>query len=321
MAFNNATRQKFIDLPAMSRPTGGGRVEYQLPKTGLLARLWLNIAGSVAGTLSSPNALGMASIIRRIRLTANSGVDLVNISGAGYHYLLREMLESEYIDATGQSNARSAVTATTFNLDMVLPIMLNLKDPLGLIMLQNEQTILTLSVEWETDSAVATGATVTGACYPQLEIFTVPTRKEDWPPLNVLHQIIEDSQAVSGAGAFTYNVPRGNVLIQMAHGLGIGASGSDGFNAAQFRVQQSEYLDVVSRTQHLDMRHRYYRGRARPAGAIYYDLMASSGLGLYGLTRDVFDTSKVTDIATVITATGAGTLYTLRRQLVTLGAQ
>jgi hypothetical protein len=49
--------------------------------------------------------------------------------------------------------------------------------------------------------------------------------------------------------------------------------------------------------------------------------MASSGLGLYGLTRDVFDTSKVTDIASVLTASGAGTLYTLRRQLVTLGAQ
>lgn len=318
MAFNGNTRQKFIELPTLTKPTGGGIVSIQLPKTGFLARLWLLVRGSVAGTLSNPNALGMASVIRRIKLTANSGIDIFSVSGAGYHYLLRECIDVGYVDPLGQCNARSAVTATTFILDAVVPVMINLKDPLGLLMLQNEQTILTLSVEFEADATVATGATVTATVEPRMELFTVPPDKADWPPLGTIHQILEDTQAVSAAGDFTYNIPRGNILLQMFHGLGIGASAADGFTAYKLRAQQSEYIYSASDVDHLTMEHYFYRGRARPLGGIYIDWMGTSGLGVYGLTRDAFDTSKVTDLASVITASGAGTLYTVRRQLVAL---
>lgn len=317
MPFNGSTRQKRIPLPTMTKPTGGGIVTQQLPKTGFLARLWLRISGSVAGTLSAPNALGMASIIRRVRITANSGIDIFSVSGAGYHYLLRDMLDVGYIDPCGHTNARAAVTATTFKLDMVIPVMLNLKDPLGLLMLQNEQTILTLSVEFESDTTVATGATVTASVVPTMELFTVPTDKKDWPPLGTIHQIVEDTQAVPAAGDFTYNIPRGNTVLQFSHGLGFGASGSDGFSLFRVRAQQSEYLYQYAPAD-LDQEYYFQRGRARPAGVILADWLASSGLGVYGLTRDAFDTSKVTDFASIITATGAGTLYTVRRQLVGL---
>jgi len=319
MPFNGNTRQKFIPLDTMPKPTGGGIVSRQLPKTGFLGRLWLRISGTVAGSLSAPNALGMASVVRRVRLAANSGIDIFSVSGAGYHYLLREIIDVGYVDPFGQSNARSAVTATTFNLDMVIPIMLNLKDPLGLLMLQNEQTILTLTVEFEADATVATGATVMANVYPRMELFTVPPDKKDWPPLGTIHQILEDTQTVAAAGDFVYNVPRGNTVLQLAHGLGIGASGADGFNLYRLRAQQSEYLYQAAPAD-LDMEQRFYRGRARPAGAILVDWLATSGLGVYGLTRDAFDTSKVTDFASIITASGAGTLYTVRRQLVGLRA-
>src|SRR5215510_1386422 len=135
------TRRKIVQLPTQTRPVGGGTTSINLPKTGLLAAIVVAIRGSIAGTLTVPNALGMASIISRVRLTLNSGIDIFNVSGAGYHYLLREALESEYTDIAGQSNARSAVTAAAFNLDMLIPVAINMRDPLGLILLQNEQTL------------------------------------------------------------------------------------------------------------------------------------------------------------------------------------
>lgn len=316
--FINNTRRKLLELPAISRPTGGGQSPvFQLPKTGIVARLFLAIRGSVSGTLSVPNALGMASIIRRVRLVANSGIDIFNMSGAGFHYLLREMLESEYIDGFGQSNARSAVTATTYNLDMVIPLSLNLRDAIGNIAAQNEQTLLTLYVDWEADANVATGATVTGTCTPIIEVYTVPPDMRDWPPFDMVHQILEDAQSVSGAGQQVYYWQRGNTYLQVCHGLGIGASGADGFSRAQVRVNQSDYLDDLS-VAALDIEARYLRGRARVAGTIPIDYIGSSGLGCYGTSRDVYDSAKVTDLASVITATGAGTLYTMRRQLVAL---
>jgi hypothetical protein len=314
------TRRKILPLTgAVTRPVGGGTFgPYTLPKTGLLARLYLALRGTVAGTLTTPNALGMASLISRIRVVANSGLDIFNVSGAGYHYLLRNMLESEYIDPVSQSNATAAVTATAFNLDAVIPIAVNMRDPSGLLMLQNEQTIVNLYIDWLADTSVATGATVTlttGDLF--MEVFTVPPDPQDWPNLNIVHQCLEDQQQVAGAGDFPYNWPRGNTYVQIAHGFGIGAAGADNFSRLALRVNQSDYLQNTP-PDYLDVEYRLMRGRARPLGGVFIDLAATSGLGCYALARDLLNSALVTDLATVVTASGAGTLYTVRRQLLTL---
>lgn len=311
------TRRKVVQLTTQVRPTGGGTTSINLPKTGLLSHIYLAIRGNVSGTLTSPNGLGFASIISRIRLTLNSGIDIFNVSGAGYHYLLRNAIGSEYIDPVGQSNALSAVSAAAFNLDMVIPIAINLRDPLGLILLQNEQTLVTLNIDWNADANVATGATVSATAIPYIELFTVPVDPADYPPLNVVHQVLEDQQNVSGAGDYAYSWPRGNTYLQVLHGFGIGAAGADNFSKFAVRVNQSDYLQT-SDIPLLDLEYRNYRGRARPAGGIFVDMLASSGLGNFGLTRDVFNSALVTDLASVITATTNGTLYNVRRQLVVL---
>lgn len=314
------TRRKILPLTSqITRPVGGGSFgPLTLPKTGLLARMYLALRGSVAGTLTAPNGLGFSSIINRTRVQANSGIDIFNVSGAGYFYLLRNMLESEYVDPVGQTNGTTAVTATTFTLDEMIPLALNMRDTTGLIMLQNEQTIVNTYIDWLADTSVAGGATVTlttGDLF--LEVFTVPPDAKDWPPLNIIHQVLEDQQQIAAAGDFPYYWPRGNTYLQIAHGAGIGAAGADNFNRFAVRVNQSDYLQSTP-VDYLDMEFRLQRGRARPAGGIFVDLLASSGLGCYGLTRDMFNSALVTDLASVITATGATTLYTDRRQLVVL---
>lgn len=313
------TRRKIIQLPIQTKPAGGGTTSINLPKTGLLASISLAIRGSVTGTVTTASPLGFASVISRIRLTLNSGIDIFNVSGAGYHYLLRNVLESEYIDIASQSNATSTVTAAAFNLDTIIPIAINLRDPLGLILLQNEQTLLTLNIDWNADTNVVLtgGGTVAATAEPYLELFTVPVDPQDFPPINIVHQVLEDQQAVSGAGDWVYNWPRGNTYLQVLHGCGIGAAGTDSFSKAVIRVNQSDYLQNTD-VPYLDIEFRRMRGRARPAGGIYYDLLASSGLGNYGLTRDVFNSALVTDLASVITMTGALTSYNVRRQLVVL---
>src|SRR5574337_741646 len=117
--FEQNTRQKTTILSTITRPTGGGLSTRDLPKNGLLARIYLNISGSVAGTLSAPNALGFASIVRRVRLRTNNQIEIFNVSGAGWAYLLQDHLELQTGFAQPQATGRSAVTATTFNLDMV----------------------------------------------------------------------------------------------------------------------------------------------------------------------------------------------------------
>jgi len=304
-------------LPTLTKPTGGGSVSVQLPKVGMLAGILLDIQGEVTGSLSNENALGLASVLSRVRVITNSAIDLVDVSGAGYAYLLNELLESEYHLAQGQNTGRDAVTATTFNLSMWLPIAMNLRDPVGVVMLQNEQTLVQLQVEFAADSDVATGATVTATVDPLMLYYTVPTDPADYPPLNVLHTMIETREAVSAAGDYTYIAPRGYTYLQVAHGLGIGASGSDDFSRLRVRVNQSQFLHDWD-TDDMDMLHYLLRGRARPAGGAFVDYLGATGLGNYGTSRDLINSAQVTDLAHVITATGSGTLYTIRRQLVPL---
>lgn len=318
------TRRKILPMTgALTRAVNGGTIgPITLPKTGLLARMFLAIRGAVGGTVTTANALGFSSIISRVRVQANSGIDIFNVSGAGYFYLLRNVLESEYIDPVGQSNGTTAVTATTFNLDMVIPIALDMRDPTGLIMLQNEQTLINLFVDWAADASVVLtgGGTVTSPLTTGdvfLEVFTVPPDPKDWPPLNVVHQVLEDQQAIAAAGDFSYYWPRGNTYVGVYHGAGIAAAGSDNFTRFAVRVNQSDYLQNTP-VDFLDMEYRLLRGRARPAGGIFVDLLGTSGLGVYGLPRDMFNSALVTDLASVITAFAAGTLFTVRRQLVVL---
>jgi hypothetical protein len=314
------TRRKILPLTSqITRPVGGGTFgPLTLPKTGLLARMFLALRGTVAGALTTPNALGLSAAINRTRVQANSGIDIFNVSGPGYAYLVRNVLESEYIDPLGQTNGTSAVVAGAFTLDEMIPLALNMRDTTGLIMLQNEQTIVNTYIDWLADASLATGATVTlttGDLF--LEVFTVPPDPKDWPPLNIVHQTLEDQQQVAAAGDFPYYWPRGNTYLMIMHGAGIGAAGADNFSKFAVRVNQSDYLQSTP-VDYLDMEFRLQKGRARPAGAIFVDLLASSGLGCYGLTRDMFNSALVTDLASVITATGALTLFTVRRQLVVL---
>lgn len=314
--FNGNTRLKFLKLPPVTRPVGGGTYQLVLPKVGFLARIHLRLQVAVAGTLSAPNALGVSSIISRIRLSLNTNIDIQNLSGAGYCYLLDEVCELEEHRMTSQNQGRTAVTATNFNYDIVLPVMLNLRDPVGLIMLQSEQLQAILSIDWLADANVATGATVTvttGDAW--MEVFTVPQSPADYPDISVLHQLREESQAIAATGDITYNYLRAHIYLQMLHALGIGASGADGFSNVKLRVNQADYL-LDWTPGMFDMQHRLLRGRARPAGGMYLDFLGSSGLGNYGLTRDIFNTLYITDWAAIITASATGTLFSLLRQLV-----
>lgn len=313
--FSRSTSQIRTEMAAQARPTGGGPgAPIMLNRVGALAYLHLVIRGSVAGSLSAPNALGMASIVRNVRLTINAGTDIVNLSGAGYHYGVREVIESEYIDPNGQSNARSAVTATTFNLDMTLPIAVNLRDPIGLINLQDTGLTANLTLDWLADATVATGATVTGTVQPILIQYTIPPNPDDQPDWSVIHTWIEDQRTQSGAGDFTYDWILGAQYLQILHLVGVGASGTDNWSRYQLRLQQNNYPLIYS-VAGMDIEYRMLRGRARPAGLIAIDRLASSGLGNYGTIRDVYDSAKATDAASIITFAGAGSMYTIRRGL------
>jgi hypothetical protein len=333
MSFDTATRRVIIQLPSLTMPSGGGIVSALLPKTGLLARLWNDEVGTVGGTVGTVHALGFAGVNRRIRLTANSGIDLWSLSGGAYHYMAR-YFHNDFNDPCAHTNATSVITAIGFDISHIIEMQLNQKDPIGLIMLQNEQTALTLTAEFETTANITSTGTVTAtSIVPYMEFFNVPQDPANWPPLNIIHSHIEDQQVNSASsGDYVYPWPRGNTYVGMYHGYGFAATGgADSFTRFRVRVNQSVYLyDVTAAAPtgsltdrgFLAMEWRMNHPYARPLGVIPIDLLGSTGNGampLIGKPRDFINSASLTDLATVITVSAAKTLYTVRRQLVSLG--
>lgn len=320
LPFSQSTRLKDVRLGTITRPTGGGpSPALDMPRTGILQGISLTVRGSVAGTLSVPNAYGMSSILRRIRLTMNTGMDLVSVTGAGMQWLLRDVIDLDF-DSMAQSTGRNAVTATTFNIDCHIPVALNSRDEVGLILLQSEQAIASLVLEWEADATVATGATVTATCIPTAHILELPKDRESWPKFDTAQTIIEEQFTATGAQDVTCPVPRGNVLLGLYYLI------PPGFTRFILRAQQSYVIADYDNTTYITVwNRRFQRDMTLSGGAItgadkrvHYDMMVTDGVGSYGTVRDTIDSQQLTDIAAVITTAGAGTISAIRRQLIKL---
>lgn len=317
MSFDTATRLIRVPLPAQNKIAGGAQtLTWQLPKSGLLARIYLDIQATIGGTLGAVNTTqGVPAIVSNVRVNVNTFSDIINITGPGYHYMLR-YFQNDYRDPVPAAST-AAPSVASFDLSMMLETQINKSDPLGLIDLQTEESVCTLYVSFAADTAICATGTITATVTPYIEFFQVPQNPQDYPPLNIIFATLEDSQVVAGAGDFTYTWPRGETYVRVLHGASLLQSAADAWSAAKLRTNQSNYLENMVPA----LADKVYGGdhvQARRKGLIPFDFSGSSGLQSFGKSRDFIDSSKLTDIATVITMTGAITLQTIRQQLVVL---
>lgn len=315
--FEGATRGKIIRQPQLVKPAGGGLTELNIKQTGILARIYLRINASVAGVPAAPNPLGSPSIIRRVRVIANTGAVLHDYSGPQYFYGLRHLYESERTaPVTPQNDIAAIADGQSYNLDMYIPICVSLMDFTGVIVTQSNEVLVTLQVEWETDANVAGGVSVISAtCTPYIEYFSVPRDPANMPRTDVLHYVLGESRTVAGAGELIFEPHTRVIYLQLAHLSGHAvAGGADNFDNIRLRVEQSNYL-FDGDNQLMDLLWNLYHGYSRPPGVFAYDFMASSGLGNYGGARDRVNTMAVTSFESVLNMQGAGSLDTIRRFL------
>lgn len=319
MSFEGNTTLKRIFVGNITRPAGGGSsTPLALPRTGVLARLYVNIAGAIAGVVAGPNALGMAAVVNRCRVTAQGGQDLINVSGEGYHYLYRRCIDSGR-DPIADQTAYNVVAVAPFDVSMIFPIQVNMRDHAGLFNLQNEQTLVTVNLDWRLDTALSAAGVVSATTQVFADIFTLPDNPKDRPDMSFIHQVLEDQNTIAGAGQVPYEWPRGSIYLRQLHGLGIAQAGADGWTSYQVKRNES---DVIVDDQSPLIASKAYglihQGLSRFPGTFQWSGVDYSGLGSYGLARDTIDSSRLTNIKTFVAASGAGTLYSVRDTLLDL---
>jgi len=321
MPFVDKTRVKFVPVSTLTRPSGGGSSSIELPKTGILMGIIVPITIVIGGVVNTPNALGISTAIKRIVLRLNAGHTIFDISGVGYFNLLSEMLQDNY-NFNSYNDSRSAVSTGTKTLDIFIPVAENTRDEIGLVMLQNMQTFATLTIDWENEVTVGgnTATITSGIATPMLMLAEVPADNKDLPALDTIHQVQEEQAAIAAAGEYDHQIAIGATLVGMYYFL------ASGYTRAQLRLQNSNIIADLTPAQHRLLFLLCTSRDVTLAGVLtgtdkrlFWDFAGTDGLGQFGSVRDYVNTLALTSIFTRITAVGATTLYSVRRQILNVG--
>ena len=333
-SFREATRLNVVALTAQTVPeiassAAGQYARMVLPQTGFLARLMLRITLTMTLGAGTPalTGRGAAAIIQRIRLFSNQGGDIHTMSGYGaliaqmcrrFYRNPQAVMTSRSYAATLFSAPISAGTTNAWVLELEIPAVVNERDEVGLLLLQNEEARFTCEVTIGQGSDAVSGVTATPSAItitPVMEYNAVPADPKLWPQnLRLIYQVLEERIAVLGAGAVTpYTVPRGGILRGLHNVVQLNAALNSAIaDVTQFEVvyNQNEVPLRGVPSWWVQAKTRMQYGDDLPVGV--WSLNWTDSLGFVGLGdyRDLIVTPNVSDLELRTSIASGATLGT-----------
>lgn len=347
-AFDAETRQNKRNVGSIGYLTQSG-YPFAIPKTGFLSKIWLLADTVFTVTLGGGTAVldpinGAYGIYQKIVASLNGSKTVFNASGPGaaiVNQIMNDKFVPEESGIIAGAPAHAAKVyaagvgagANTWRVPLCIPITPNDSEMMGgfLNMYEAVQATLTLNLANPVYSltagaspilvtGAATVAITSGQINVAIESFDMPKSKEAYPPMNMLHIITEQTQAIAAAGDVTINHPISNIYLQIMHQLvHNGAANSMFIDNAKLVAQRSTtWYDQSQQAFLTDQRYRYKRDLG--AGIVVMDLF-NQGEANYGGWRDVIDGRAVSEFQSIITLNSGITLgsnpfmRTLLRQL------
>lgn len=325
--FAQMTRQHVRSMPSQSAKAFE-TMTFTLPKVRLLSKIWLLVTATVKVQHASqssftPHPFAPWNLLRRVSVDANNGFSPFVIDGKGLYFynLILHDPKSVERQSSGRgrvvmtTNASSSGATNTIRFLAELPITLNDRDPVGLILLQNEETVVTVSVDVGDPASIVangqTGYTVSLenlTVTPVVETFSIPAVKEAFPDISVLKLVQSTTESIMGAGQHVLKLPVGTtyrkllIFIEDANGNGVSDSAINGdieiiFNQADIPYSvPPEVLAGINVAQF---------GTTFPDGLFIFDF-SYQGLPNYGGARDYVDTERLTEFWVRFGASASG---------------
>ncbi|MCU7522819.1 MAG: hypothetical protein HF312_21720, partial [Ignavibacteria bacterium] len=339
MSFETATRQNIRKVAQLGF-LSGQRVSKDLPRTGLLANLFIRVEGTLTVTGSptlKANQYGRPfGLIDRLSVKTNNSTSIVDVTGHGlalrnmmddnafFDVVAANMVEAETSNPTYQFGFATGANPVAFTLKV--PIVVNDRDPIGLILLQNGETLVTVNVDWANPSNLFTlnGGTVSfdnAYAHVTMEYFDVPVAKGDYPNLAVVHTLLEDAVSIDGVGTTEYQVPRGNIYQRLFHRILLNDAPAAATDIDRLRLKYNQSLNpyaIDSKDVLAMQRYRYKRDLLK--GAYVWDF-AYQGQAGFGGHRDLVNSAGITDFISAIDIATGATLGTNNNKIFTLKEQ
>lgn len=317
--FAQMTRQKWQASP-MKTGSGaslGDTVQFDVPKINLLSRIRLLVTGNVkashtSATTFTPAPFAPFNLIRRVSVDLNNGFSPFILSGEEvYMYnMIRDNAETMKRAESGRNKvvmgtkaaAGGANNAMSFMID--LPLSLNDRDPVGLVVSQNQETTITVTVDFATDAKILadnpTGFTFDATnlkVEPLVESFTIPPVAEAFPDISVLKLTQASRENINGAGSHYVSLPCGYTYRKMIFYItdenGKGVADSDLIGNIELVLNQADIPYRLSATHLAKINHEMF-GMTLPQGMYAFDF-SYQGISNLGGARDYFDTERLTE--------------------------
>jgi len=340
--FMQATRQYYQQLPAYTAGAGE-TISFDIPKSRLLAKVRLMVEATVKVTHASATSYVASpyapyTLLRRTELSVNNGFNpfIMNGKQAFLYSLMRDNSSVLYPQTSGRgrnvlglaASSSGASNKVRFVLD--LPLTINDKEPVGLILTQNQETVVTVNLDIADPSAIGSGQAGYTFEYvgdvkvtPFVESFSVPQAPQAVPDLSAMKLVQGSTQAITGAGEQTFKFPTGMIYRKIAFLVedtnGVGFADTDITSNIEISFNQADFPYRVSPLQLAAINEEFY-GKPLPAGAYAFDL-TYQGMANYGGTRDYINTERLTEFWLKFNTSKAGQITVVYENLTRLTPQ
>jgi len=339
--FAQMTRQHWQPLAPIAG-AANSRVSFTLPKSRLLSKTVLMVEATLRATHASlttyvPHAFAPYNLLSQVRVETNTGFTPIRLSGRSLYFMSLLSHQSRAFDpvyvGTSRARAVQGVVSSAGGTDNVvrfsidLGAILNDRDPVGLILLQNDETVVTVHVDFADAASIAPAAAgftfllTNISVSPLIETFSIPHPGDAFPDISILKLVQEQREPIPGAGTREVRLPTGTTyrklafFVENAAGAGVADSALTGDIELVFNQADTPYRLRPAMLSAINARHY---GQPLPAGLFVFDFAAQMGVANYSGARDYIDTERLTEFWLRFNPTVAGNvtvIYEILSQL------
>ena len=317
--FAAATRQNLHMLPSKTLTNFGESVQFNYPKARLLGKTFVKVEAKlkdvdapVMMTGSDVGAGKCYQIIRRLSLSLNNGFEPFVISGRDLYLL--NMVRMNNIAPLGQITTDAE---GNFSFMIELENTLNQRDASSLILLQNESTQVTLSIDLATEFKVADTSYEIDfvKITPMLQTWTIPNYTNAFPDLSVIKLTKSRTETIAGSGEHVIKLDVGTIYRKLVffvtdeNGLGIDLDTNIEliYNTADTPIS----IDAKM----LRYKNASDFGFEFPKGMYVFDMSGYAGFSGYGGSRDFIDTERLSEFWVRFTTSQGCKVTTIQENL------
>lgn len=340
--FAQATRQNIQGMAKKKITQGATTVSFEIPKARLLSKIWLEIDYKFKLTSSTVSSVNTSKLtpyapIRRISLDLNNGWSPYVLDGKSYAVLAGMRQQSHVVFPQSESkdgfcycpetlSAGASGVSNTMRTTIELPLCLNDRDPIGIILAQSPETLIEVKVDFEPESSMIPledGVTLEVeeiTVQPIVETFSIPAVQEAFPDISVVKLCTSRTEMFAGNGQNLIDLVTGTIYRKIAFII----EDLDGNPFSDDDITSN--IDLIFNTADVNysipaklIRHKNEMqfGEEQPKGVYIFDF-SDNGIPNYGGTRDYIDSTKLTMFQVRFNSNKAGRIRIVSENLARL---